>query len=194
MRYLPLTDANRRAMLEAIGVSSIGELFDDVPKSARLGKPLDLPPHAGEVEVERALVALAANYVLARAKDVLTPAFEGHCMHECLFDEHFLEDTGVSTLDFAKALIDEGFHPMTIYFPLVVHGALLVEPTESESKESLDSFIETLKSLARRAQSGDVDFFRQAPRFTPRRRLDETRAARHAILRWQPKPEPEAAD
>ena len=84
---------------------------------------------------------LNANYLLAELKDVLTPSFEGPCMHEVLFDDRFLKDSGVATLDFAKAMIDEGFHPMTMYFPLVVHGALLMEPTETESKATLDTFI-----------------------------------------------------
>jgi hypothetical protein len=75
---------------------------------------------------------LNANYVLARLKSVMTPAFDGTCMHEALFDDRFLKDTGVTTLDFAKAMIDEGYHPMTMYFPLVVHGAMLIEPTETE--------------------------------------------------------------
>ncbi len=137
---------------------------------------------------------LAANYVLAVAKDSLSPAYEGRCMHECLFDDRFLKGTGVSTLDFAKALIDEGYHPMTIYFPLVVHGALLVEPTETESKDSLDDFIATLKSLAAKAKAGDAEFFHAAPRLTPRRRLDETAAARRPILRWRPESTAEAAE
>ena len=75
---------------------------------------------------------------------------------------------------------------MTIYFPLVVHGALLVEPTESESKQSLDHFIDTLDDLGKRAKAGDANFFHDAPRHTPRRRLDETAAARQPILRWRP--------
>ena len=90
------------------------------------------------------------------------------------------------TLDIAKALIDEGFHPMTMYFPLVVHGALLIEPTETESKASLDQFIDALRALAERAKGGDVAYFQGAPRLTPRRRLDETAAARKPILRWTP--------
>jgi len=129
---------------------------------------------------------LNANYVMARLKDVMTPSFEGPCMHECLFDDRFLKGTGVTTLDIAKALIDEGFHPMTMYFPLVVHGALLIEPTETESKAGLDQFIMALKSLAVRATEGDVAYFQGAPRLTPRRRLDETAAARKPILRWTP--------
>ena len=91
-----------------------------------------------------------------------------------------LEGTGVTTLDFAKAMIDEGYHPMTMYFPLVVHGAMLIEPTESESKASLDLFIATLRDLAMAAKRGDTARFSGAPYYAPRRRLDETRAARAA--------------
>jgi glycine dehydrogenase subunit 2 len=138
---------------------------------------------------------LNANYLLARLRDVMSPAFgDGPCMHEALFDDKFLEGSGVSTLDFAKALIDEGFHPTTIYFPLVVHGAMLMEPTETESKESLDQFITALRSLAAKAKAGDEAFFHAAPRLTPRRRLDETAAARKPILRWRPPAPAEAAE
>ncbi len=130
---------------------------------------------------------LNANYVQARLKAEMTPAFEGYCMHEALFDDRFLKDTGVETIDFAKAMIDEGYHPMTMYFPLVVHGAMLIEPTESESKRELDLFCDALLSLARRAKSGDeVEAFKAAPVHSPRRRLDETAAARKPVLRWTP--------
>ena len=129
---------------------------------------------------------LNANYVQASLSDVMTPAFEGTCMHEALFDDRFLKDTGVETLDFAKAMIDEGYHPMTMYFPLVVHGAMLIEPTESESKGELDRFILSMRSLAERAKAGEVDSFKQAPVYAPKRRLDETQAARKPVLRWTP--------
>jgi glycine dehydrogenase subunit 2 len=129
---------------------------------------------------------LNANYILASLQNVMSPAFPGPCMHEALFDDHFLKDTGVTTLDFAKAMLDEGYHPMTVYFPLVVHGAMLIEPTESEPRESLDLFIATLRDLAERAKSGDAAHFTGAPRLTPRRRLDETAAARKPVLRWRP--------
>jgi glycine dehydrogenase subunit 2 len=119
----------------------------------------------------------------------LTQSYPGACMHEVLFDDRFLKDTEVSTLDFAKALIDEGFHPMTMYFPLVVHGALLIEPTETESKAALDQFADTVNALAARAKAGDAASFHAAPRLTPRRRLDETAAARKPLLRWRPEPE-----
>ena len=128
---------------------------------------------------------LNANYVLASLRDVMSASYPGLCMHECLFDDSFLKDTGVTTLDFAKALIDEGYHPMTIYFPLVVHGAMLIEPTESESKETLDQFIHVLRSLAMAAKSGDTARFSQAPYLVPRNRLDETQAARKPVLRWR---------
>ena len=107
-------------------------------------------------------------------------------MHEALFDDRFLKDTGVETLDFAKAMIDEGYHPMTMYFPLVVHGAMLIEPTESESKGELDRFIKSMRHLSERAKSNDAESFKQAPIYAPMRRLDETQAARKPVLRWTP--------
>jgi glycine dehydrogenase subunit 2 len=131
---------------------------------------------------------LSANYVRASLSDLMSLPYGGRpCMHEVLFDDKWLEGTGITTLDFAKAMIDEGFHPMTVYFPLVVHGATLVEPTESESKQSLDQFIAALRGLAEAAKAGDVARFEDAPRFAPRRRLDETRAAREPRLRWVPR-------
>ncbi|HEX3919028.1 MAG TPA: aminomethyl-transferring glycine dehydrogenase subunit GcvPB, partial [Caulobacteraceae bacterium] len=128
---------------------------------------------------------LAANYVKARLSGALTPAFpDGPCMHEALFDDRWLEDTGISTLDVAKALIDEGFHPMTMYFPLVVHGAMLIEPTETEPKHEIDRFCDAVLRLADAAKAGDVARFKGAPFRAPLRRLDETAAARKPRLRW----------
>ncbi len=130
---------------------------------------------------------LNANYIRAGLADLFSQPFgDKPCMHEVLFDDTWLKDTGVTTLDFAKAMIDEGYHPMTVYFPLVVHGAMLIEPTESESKASLDLFIATLRDLAMAAKAGDRERFTAAPRHAPRRRLDETRAARTPVLRWTP--------
>ena len=131
---------------------------------------------------------LNANYVRASLSEHMSLAFgEDHiCMHEVLFDDAFLKGTDVTTLDFAKAMIDEGFHPMTVYFPLIVHGAMLVEPTESESKQSLDQFIDVMIALTKDAKSGKGEHFKQSPRLTPRRRLDETGAARKPVLRWTP--------
>lgn len=138
---------------------------------------------------------LNANYVRAGLRDLFTQPFgDKPCMHEVLFDDGFLKDTGITTLDFAKAMIDEGYHPMTMYFPLVVHGAMLIEPTESESKDSLDQFIATLRYLANEAKAGNVEMFQSAPVLTPRQRLDETAAARKPQLRWLPEPAREAAE
>ena len=133
---------------------------------------------------------LSANYVRASLGDVMSAPFgDRPCMHEALFDDRWLKDTGLTTLDFAKAMIDEGYHPMTVYFPLIVHGAMLIEPTESESKASLDLFIMTLRDLTFAVKAGDRERFLSAPVYAPRRRLDETRAARQPVLRWT-KPTP----
>lgn len=128
---------------------------------------------------------LNANYILRSLESDLDAPFghAGPCMHEALFSDAGLAE-GFSTLDIAKGLIDEGFHPMTVYFPLVVHGAMLVEPTETESKAGLDRFIGSLRSLAQRAKAGD-ESLKSAPHFAPRRRLDETQAARKPVLAWK---------
>ena len=128
---------------------------------------------------------LNANYIKASLQDLMSVPFpEGPCMHEALFDDAWLENTGVTTLDFAKAMIDEGFHPMTMYFPLVVHGAMLIEPTETESKAELDRFIAVLRALAQAALDGDAARFKNAPHLAPAKRLDETRAARQPRLTY----------
>ncbi len=127
---------------------------------------------------------LNANYILRQLEDVLHAPFgaSGPCMHEALFgDAGFAE--GFSTLDLAKGLIDEGFHPMTMYFPLVVHGAMLIEPTETESKDGIDQFIMAMRSLAQRAKDGDEALL-TAPHHAPRARLDEAHAARKPKLAW----------
>ncbi|MEO6093283.1 MAG: aminomethyl-transferring glycine dehydrogenase subunit GcvPB [Novosphingobium sp.] len=136
---------------------------------------------------------LNANYVLRSLEDVLDAPYaaSGPCMHEALFSDTGLPD-GFSTLDIAKGLIDEGFHPMTVYFPLVVHGAMLIEPTETESKLGLDRLIASLRSLAERAGAEDVSL-KSAPHFAPRRRLDETLAARRPVLTWQGHVQPPGA-
>jgi glycine dehydrogenase subunit 2 len=153
--------------------------------------------HGGDGLAQAAQDAvLNANYIKARLGHVFSVPFPDYpAMHEALFDDGFLKDTGVTTLDFAKALIDEGFHPMTMYFPLVVHGAMLVEPTESESKQTLDRFCDVVLELAQDARSGNAQRFTDAPLKAPRRRLDETRAARQPILKWEKPAElPKAAE
>ena len=137
---------------------------------------------------------LNANYVLRTLEDVLDAPFgaSGPCMHEALFSDKGFA-AGLTTLDLAKGLIDEGYHPMTMYFPLVVHGAMLVEPTETESKAALDEFIGALRSVAERAKAGD-ETLKAAPVFAPRRRLDETLAARKPVLTYKEPDQTEAAE
>ena len=125
---------------------------------------------------------LNANYLLAKLKSEMSPAFDGYCMHEALFSDSFIAED-IETFDLAKGLIDEGYHPMTVYFPLAVHGAMLIEPTETESKAELDRFCSALKSVAKRARSGDTTL-KSSPYLAPIKRLDETTAARKPKLRW----------
>jgi len=138
---------------------------------------------------------LNANYILRSLEDILDAPFakSGPCMHEALFSDKGFTN-GLSTLDLAKGMIDEGYHPMTMYFPLVVHGAMLVEPTETESKAAIDQFIGAFRSVAERAKAGD-ELLKTAPHFAPRRRLDETQAARKPVLVWtEPEDFAEAAE
>lgn len=129
---------------------------------------------------------LNANYLLARLKPHFSAPFgERPCMHEVLLDDSSIKPKGIETIDMAKALLDEGYHPFTTYFPLVVHGAMLIEPTETEPKRELDRFADVMIALAERVNAGEVEFFKQAPKLTPMRRLDDTRAARQPKLRWR---------
>ena len=128
------------------------------------------------------LAVLNANYVKERLKGTLHLPYDRPCMHECVFSDKFQEGDHVTTLDIAKRLIDYGFHPPTIYFPLVVHGAFMVEPPETEAKEDLDLFVETIKTIVSEARE-HPELLREAPRRAKVRRLDETTAARHPCLR-----------
>jgi glycine dehydrogenase subunit 2 len=129
---------------------------------------------------------LAANYLKARLSGILDVPFERTCMHEFVASSATLKaQTGLGTLDVAKRLIDYGFHPPTIYFPLTVPEAMLIEPTESESVETLDAFAEAMRCIMGEAHS-DPDLLHEAPHSSPVRRLDETTAARQPNLRWRP--------
>jgi len=130
------------------------------------------------------MAVLNANYLMKRLKSYYHLPHDRHCMHECVFTDRFQEKCHVSTLDIAKRLIDYGYHPPTIYFPLVVKGALMIEPTETESKENLDHFIETMVRIAKEAEE-NPDLVRAAPRKVKVRRLDEVLAARNPRLRWK---------
>jgi len=124
-----------------------------------------------------------ANYIRKALTGVFHLQYETPTLHEIVFDDHLQNKHGVTTLDIAKRLLDWGFHPPTIYFPLIVHGALMIEPTESEGKDELDAFIETMKQIAREAEE-NPEPLHQAPTSTVIRRLDETLAARKPVLRW----------
>jgi glycine dehydrogenase subunit 2 len=128
---------------------------------------------------------LAANYVKARLAGILEVPFARHCMHEFVASSAGLKaETGIRTLDVAKRLIDYGFHPPTIYFPHTVDEALLIEPTETESRETLDAFVEALRHIVAEAHD-DPESVRSAPHDSPVRRLDEAAAARQPNLRWR---------
>ena len=127
---------------------------------------------------------LNANYVQACLHDAYRLPYDRRCMHEVVFSGSRQKAKGVRTLDIAKRLIDYGFHPPTIYFPLIVDEALMIEPTESESKETLDAFCEAMLAIAREAEESP-DIVRAAPHQAPLRRLDEATAARKPVLRWR---------
>ncbi len=131
------------------------------------------------------LAVLNANYLMKKLKDYYYLPYDRPCMHECVFTDRYQERYHVTTLDIAKRLIDYGFHPPTIYFPLVVKGALMIEPAETESKEELDRFIETMILIAKEAEE-NPDLLRQAPQRVKVRRLDEVLAARKPRLKWNP--------
>ena len=134
------------------------------------------------------LAVLNANYVAALLRDVLPLAFETPMLHEAVFTDKALEaKTGVKTLDLAKRLIDYGYHPPTVYFPLVVRGALMVEPTETETKQTIDSFVAAVKAIVKEAEESP-ELVKGAPHLTRLGRLDEARAARKPRLRWSPVP------
>ncbi len=139
----------------------------------------------GLEEVSR-MALLNANYIRRGLENDYQIAYDEPCMHECIFTDRNQHRHGVTTLDIAKRLLDYGYHPPTIYFPLVVSGALMIEPTETETLETLDGFIAAMHAIAAEAKN-DPQLVKQAPYSTPVRRLDEARAARKPVLRWQMK-------
>jgi glycine dehydrogenase subunit 2 len=131
------------------------------------------------------LAVLNANYVRALLRGVYNLPYETDSLHEVVFDDKLQKANGVTTMDVAKRLIDHGFHPPTIYFPLVVMGAIMIEPTETESKETIERFAQAMKAIAEEAKA-DPEAVKSAPTKPIRSRLDETRAARKPVLRWRP--------
>jgi glycine dehydrogenase subunit 2 len=131
------------------------------------------------------MALLNANYIRKKLEKSYQIAYNEPCMHECIFTDRTQHRYGVSTLDIAKRLLDYGYHPPTIYFPLVVSGALMIEPTETETPETLDGFVDAMLAIAQEAKD-DPEFVKSAPHSTPVGRLDEARAARKPVLRWEP--------
>ncbi|MBM3579486.1 MAG: glycine dehydrogenase subunit 2 [Alphaproteobacteria bacterium] len=127
---------------------------------------------------------ISANYILAKLKAHYHVPFTGNCMHECLLTDKIQKEKGISTLDIAKALVEYGIHPMTTFFPLVVSGAMLIEPTETESKATIDQFIDTMIFIANEVSQGRGDRFHNFPLNTPRRRLDDVKAAKNPVTTW----------
>ena len=130
------------------------------------------------------LAVLNANYVKESLKNEYYLPIEGVCKHEFVFDGLADKSTGVTTLDIAKRLLDYGYHAPTIYFPLLFHQSIMIEPTETESKETLDDFIDIMHRVAEEALA-DPDMVKSAPHNTPVRRLDETTAAKNPLLKYR---------
>ncbi len=130
------------------------------------------------------VAVLNANYLLARLKDVYDLPYDRLCMHEFVLSARNLKrEHGITALDVAKRLMDYGIHPPTIYFPLVVSEALMIEPTETEPKERLDEFVDAMRSIAKEAAESP-ETLKDAPRVRPVRRLDEVRAAKQPVVRY----------
>jgi glycine dehydrogenase subunit 2 len=136
---------------------------------------------------------LNANYIRKHLEGIFDLPYTLPSMHEVVFSDAIQKRNGVNTMDIAKRLIDYGFHPYTTAFPLIVPGALMIEPTESESREECDLFIDAMKSIAEEAAS-TPEVVKSAPHTTRVRRLDETAAARKPLLRWKQASRSNAAD
>ncbi|MFW6180154.1 MAG: aminomethyl-transferring glycine dehydrogenase subunit GcvPB [Spirochaetota bacterium] len=137
---------------------------------------------AGLMHASQAAVA-NATYVREKLREQFHLPYDTPTLHECVFTDRLQQEHGVSTLDIAKALIDRGFHPPTIYFPLVVSGALMVEPTETETRQTLDRFVAAMRSIAQQART-DPEGLKASPRTPKITRVDEVAAARKPVLRW----------
>ncbi|MEN8190714.1 MAG: aminomethyl-transferring glycine dehydrogenase subunit GcvPB, partial [Thermodesulfobacteriota bacterium] len=170
--------------LENDGPDSIGRLHAFFGNFGVLVKAYSYILSMGGKNLKKAsqLAVLNGNYVRDSLRDDLDLAYNHHpCMHECVFSDKNQQEYQISTLDMAKRLMDHGYHPPTIYFPLVVPGAIMIEPTETENKDDLDRFIAVFKDIVREARE-DGERLRQAPTRTKLRRLDETQAARKPCL------------
>jgi len=173
---------------------SIGPVFGSIGQTGVLLRAAAYIAAFGREHLHRIAedAVLNANYVRVRLAVAYHVPFPGLCKHECLLTDEIQNRHGVKTLDIAKRLIDLGFHPMTVYFPLIVHGAMLIEhgamliePTETESKDTLDAFCDAMLEIAKQCEAGDTEAIHAAPVMSIRRRLDETQAARNPVLVWR---------
>ncbi len=140
----------------------------------------------GEEGIKRAseMAVLNANYLRTKISKILKVPYNARCMHEFVASTTNLQNKNIKALDFVKRMLDYGIHPPTVYFPLIVHEDIMVEPTETESKDTLDRFVEIVTKIAKEANK-NPEVLKSAPHETPVRRLDDTKAARHPILRWK---------
>ncbi|MDK9705689.1 MAG: aminomethyl-transferring glycine dehydrogenase subunit GcvPB [Desulforhopalus sp.] len=185
-KYLPAPRATKVAngyLLDYGGSESIGRVHAFHGNFSVLLRAYSYIRTMGARNLKKAsqLAVLNAAYIKEKLKDTLPLAYNRPCMHECVFSDAWLQEDKISTLDLAKRLIDCGYHPPTIYFPLVVHGAIMIEPTETECKADIDQFIEVVQMIVREAKE-NPELLRQAPQRAKMRRLDETLAARHPCL------------
>ncbi|HET9549557.1 MAG TPA: aminomethyl-transferring glycine dehydrogenase subunit GcvPB [Candidatus Binatia bacterium] len=189
--YLPLpriVKHGERFELEENGPKSVGRVRSFFGNFGILVRAYAYILSLGGDGLEEAsrMALLNANYIRKKLEKSYQLAYNEPCMHECIFTDRVQQRSGVTTLDIAKRLLDYGQHPPTIYFPLVVSGALMIEPTETETPETLDSFIDAMLAIAQEAKD-DPELVKNAPYSTPVRRLDEARAARKPVLRWEPR-------
>ena len=187
--YLPIPRIERhgdRYHIIQTDKQSIGPVFGSIGQTGVLLRAAAYIAAFGREHLHKIAedAVLNANYVRVRLRDAYHVPFPGLCKHECLLTDEIQNKHGVKTLDIAKRLIDLGFHPMTVYFPLIVHGAMLIEPTETESKNTLDAFCDAMLEIAKQCEEGDIEAIHAAPMMSIRRRLDETQAARKPVLVW----------
>ena len=193
--YMPTPVADRTANLDGVETYSLntppktigrmGAFHGNFGALVRAYAYMSTLGKEGIANISRDAV-INANYILSRLKEHYDLPYDRSCMHEVVFSARSLRrEQGISALDVAKRLIDYGIHPPTMYFPLIVEEALMIEPTETESKETLDGFIEVMQMIAEEARD-NPELLHDAPHDTPNTRLDEATAARRPYLRWRP--------
>ena len=189
--YLPaplvVREADGRFRLDADRPKSIGRVHGHHGNYGALVRTTAYIWLLGREGVERMsrLAVINANYLMVKLAPIFELPYAGPCMHECVLSGRKFKPNGVRTMDIAKRILDFGMYAPTVYFPLIVEEALMIEPTESETKDTLDRFIEIMRTIAREALE-EPEMVKNAPHTTPVRRPDEGKAAREAKLRWRP--------